>query len=91
MWGARALLHRTAQQLDDHVRECGQRYKETGDKIERIDERFEQRHVEWMKAREKDIAQRQASQTKFLWLLVSCGIGIIMLIVKEAVLRGLHP
>ena len=38
------------------------------------------------------VVERRAFMTKLMWLLVTCVAGILMLIVKEAMVNGLaHP
>ena len=41
--------------------------------------------------RETDLATRRAANNRLLWLLISCAMGIGMLIIKETLLHGLIP
>ena len=77
---AAAAYARTDQKLDDHILECTRSNQRISDTLEKM-----------TRDRERDATLRRQAQNRLMWMLVSCAVGILMLIVKEALVRGLHP
>ena len=66
--------------IEAHEERCSERWSEVKEMLRTM-----------ARQREADLATRRAANNRLLWLLISCAMGIGMLIIKETLLHGLIP